>query len=549
MLKWMHLGPKGLVYVMAGAYTAMAFYLSVLRYMEFYARNWDMGIFQQALWSTTHGRILWESGDYETFGVSSFFQIHPSFLMFPLAGLYSMAPWPWTLLLLQAAFTGLAAVPLFYLARRITASERKGLFAAAIYLAWAPILSSNLYDFHLESFLPVELFTFFYLWVSRHYLAAWVVATTSFLTLELAPLLAIFFLLFIHWDDLSEWLARARSWIAHRTLPIRKSLTGLAAQAGERPPNPRWGLLLAIYAVAFYVVLRLLQGPFISVILGYQPAVAPTSGFSPRSLGLSLYYLPGSFAVKVEYWIILYGLLAFIPLLYRRTLILVVPWLVWTFMTPYLNTVHLGYSYGYIAAIPLLIGFCYGLKDLEDAIGRIGNFLHRHSQVASAGRRRRGWMPSLVIVILLAVNLAISPIDPLVQSSGAYDSGTPGYWVSYDLAPGYAPVVHAAELIQPSESYVLASDDLFVFVANDVHAYSTLDGPGGGTLGPFDPTNLPTYLFLSEKDMGETPAFISAVLHNTSYYHVRAVVHDTPVGNVTLYYLSASAVHPGIPYA
>jgi uncharacterized membrane protein len=533
---------KHLLYVLVSIYVAVAFSLSVLRFMEFYDRNWDFGIFQQALWSTTHGRIMWESGDYATFGVSSFFQIHPSFMMFPLAGLYALAPWPWTILLLQAMVTGLAALPLYYLAKKVTGSETKSLIAAGVFLAWAPVLSSNLYDFHLESFMPLELFTFFYLWISRRYLLGFTAAAVSCLTLEIAPVLIVFFLLFIYSDDVLILSRSVWSWLTGRTKQLlrvflQQRSSRMNADRPEKSPDILWGAVMVIFVAVIYLILRLLQGPFLSLILGFQPAMSPAVDLSPGALNLSITYFPGGFFTKAGYWLLLYALLAFIPLKYPRTLIMVLPWLAWTFLTPYLNTVQLGYSYGYIAAVPMLIGFCYGLSKLDVSFEWVKEAPTSMTSGNPSSRRRRPSPLSIVILVILAANILISPVDPLVQTSEFTGAGMPGYWLSYDLEPGYSQVVSAAGLIEPSSSYVLASDDLFVLVANNANAYSTSTDSQSLGNTPFSSTNLPAYLFFSEKDSTHVPVFILNVLANTSDYGVRAVVETTPVGTVTLYQL------------
>ena len=538
-----------LLYASVVVYAAVAYYLSALRFMEFYCRNWDFGIFQQALWSTAHGRVMWESGDLETFGVTSFFQIHPSFIMFPLAGLYEISPVPWTLLLLQAVVTGLAAIPLYCLAKRVTGSETKGLIAAVVFLAWTPVLSSNLYDFHLESFLPLELFTFFYLWVSRQYWFALAAAAVSSLTLEIVPILIVFFLFFVYFDDILDFARAFWSWVRGKTGNFLRSFTAERAsreKASGREDNPvlSWGIAMLVFSIAIYLLLRLFQGPLLSLVLGTTSSASPGANLSPTSLNLSIYYFPGGFLAKAEYWVLIYALVAFIPLLYPRTVILVAPWVFWTFFTPYLNTVHLGYSYGYIAAVPMLIGFCYGLSRFDSASFRWIGSAPRSPTGEARGRKRLPSPLATVIVVVLVANILISPVDPLVQSSGLAGFGTPGYWVSYDQGPGYSQVVSAAALIDPSSSYVLASDDLFVFVANDVNAYSTLTNSQNLSNTPFSPSNLPTYLFISGNEAAYLPQFISNVLVGTSDYGVRAIVNSTPVGTVTLYELG---YHPAGP--
>ena len=53
------------LFVLLGAFAGLYSALSQLRFEEFYAGNWDLGINMQLLWTNTHGYLLFETGDYE----------------------------------------------------------------------------------------------------------------------------------------------------------------------------------------------------------------------------------------------------------------------------------------------------------------------------------------------------------------------------------------------------------------------------------------------------------------------------------------------------
>ena len=509
-------------------YAGIASFLAILRLVGFYDENWDMGIFEQALWTTGHhGPLLWEAGDRELIGVSTFFQVHPSLMMFPLTGLYYLAPSPVTLLVLQALVTALAAAPLYLIAKHYTGSQGKSLLTAGIYLVWVPVLSANLYDFHLEAFLPLELFTFFYLWLKGRYLAGGAWAFLSFVTLEIAPVFVFFFLVFFYFD---YFLALAHK-VWAKLFPGRVDPSARRA-AVTMPRNFRWGLLLAVASVLTYVVLRLLSGPLLWVVLGYQPAFAPAWGFSAGSVGLGVGNLPIYLSAKVTYWFMLYALLAFVPLLRPRAFLLALPWLVSTFFSFDLNYVQLGYQYGYLAAIPLMLGFAYGIDRVEiTSLGEIWGWIR-----SGPSRARKPSSMTLILAAVVVVNILLSPVDPVMQASGIPEGVTPaGYWLNYQPVSGYSDVQSVVRMIEPANSTVLASDDLFPFVANNPNAYTTLWYPQNPPYLPFNTSNLPQYILLSRAGIYNTPTFLQAELYNQSDYGVRATVGVTPVGPVTLF--------------
>jgi uncharacterized membrane protein len=510
-------------------YVAVASVLCLDRLEEFYYENWDFGIFQQALWSTTHGRVLYESGDYEIFGLSSFFEVHPSFLMFPLAGLYALAPTPYTLIFLQIGVTAAAALPLYGLVRAFGGSEAKALLSAVMYLAFVPVLSSNLYDFHLESFFPLETFAFAYLWVSGRRAASAVVAVITFATMEIGPFFILFILLFLEWDRL--------------VFLTRNLFQRLRRRAGFGPPGTstqRFGmfrsdarfLALAASALMAYVILRALQHPPLAHILGLQSPESPGYGFTPSSFGLSLGNLPDYLTLKVEYWFLAYALLAFLPLAYPRTVIMALPWMAGTFLSSYWNYVTLGYQYGYLLAGPLLIGFAYSLSRLDMSSWRFREVSSPNRP--GGGARRFARLVVISLVVVLAANLLLSPADPFVQYHENPDVGPPGYWATYQPGPGYSSVTQLAALIPPQSSLVV-SDDLFPLFANHVQAYSTLWYPTNPPNLPFNQSHLPDYVVVSGAELPEIPTFLLSDLYNSSVYGIRATVGVTPVGAVTLF--------------
>ena len=134
---------------------------------------------------------------------------------------------------------------------------------------------------------------------------------------------------------------------------------------------------------------------------------------------------------------------------------------------------------------------------------------------------------------LLAVNVAASPIDPRLDDLSSLGGG---YQLAIVSPAGYVDVRDLAALMPPGAP-VLASDNLFPFVANDLHAYSLFWQSNNGLLLPFNATELPPYAFLSQSQTYAVPAWLIQSLGNLSDYGVRGIAWSTPAGAVMLFEL------------
>ncbi len=540
--------PERLLALMIATYFVVSLLASLLWLLEFRASNWDLGIFQQSLWSANHGHFFFEAGDYEAYGIASFLGIHPALIMFALAGLYALWPTPYLLFVVQSAVVAAAAYPLYLLAAQVTGSTRRALLVAGIYMVWVPVLSSGLYDFHLESLLPLEMLSLFYFWYRGRYLYGAIAAAVAMITIEAAPILVFFVAAYFFLPPLRETIARL--------LAPPSSLPGRARPSFGTRIRAFWShhmesravrlsLGLMIASVVAYVALRGFQEYAISIAVeppaGIAPVVSP--GAPLLWLGLSPSYFSIDLLGKFEYWLLLYALLGFLPLRAPRTFVLVLPWTVQTFFTNNPAFTQIGFQYGFVAVAPLMVAFVFGIRDVK--FSSLRDTLHAlwHGDVGfvSPDDRRPGIVhgPSAhalrattVLVLVVVANIAFSPLDPLMQTNGGASLGQ-AYFLSYHVPSGYADVQEVAGLV-PSNAYVLSADDLFPFVSNDVNAYSSLWYTAGVRL-PFNDTNLPEYVLISLADAPVMPPFLFPYLYNQSVYGERATVGSTPVGPVILF--------------
>jgi len=535
-------------------YFAVSLYLSYLRALEFTTSNWDLGIFQQALWTTGRGFVLYESGDWETWRTISFLQVHPAPILFLLVPVYTVAPSFVTLFVVQSGAVAATAYPLFRLGTRVLGSERRGVLVAIGFLAYAPVLTANLYDFHLEAFIPFELALFFLLWSSGRYWAGLAVAGAAFTTLEVTPFLlsavALYFLIApVRWAPDGGPGSWGRA--------VGRTVGQFVRQAVG--PSGRWQLALIGLAVAAYVALRAFEWTILPALVGAPPlGSATTLGVgdiaTPSTIGLTFDFGFG-LATKLGYWFLLVALLGFLPLLAPRLLVLSAPWFFFTVQSDRLAWTLLGFQYGFIAAVPLVIAATYGGERLlhrwipwaraqwiaRSRPIRVPAPLARYA--VRAGRARLSTIGVGLLVLVIVVNLTFTPINPGRQN---LQSALSGFRVAYHAPPGYDAVAALAAQI-PGDGQVLASDDLFPLVANDPTAYSLLWTTDLPTFLPYDAAHLPTYVFLAGNQEGAVPDWLWHALSNLTVYGLVGVVWNTPASSVYLWELGYTGPTTSVP--
>ncbi len=573
----------GLFALMAAVALAYAL-LSQVRLEGFFASNWDLGINMQLLWTNTHGMLLYESGDYEFARANSFLYIHPAYVAIPISWIYRIWPTATTLFAIQGIAVASSALPLYLIGRQAKVSERYVFAGLAIYLVSFPILSALLFDFHWEALIPAEFLWTFYLWSrGRHWLAM-VPALAGMLTLEVFPVLMIGLVAYFGYPYLVVLVRSPRQALAR----------------GLRNPTPVLPLVgLLIFAVAGHVVLTEVAARVLPSITGLSPVYPlanPYAWFGIYWWGVSF----ASIGPRLLYWLLLLGAFGFLPLLFRRRLlILSLPWFAYSvIMTPFAAYTQFGFQYAFIAAAPLAIGFIESLSFLAPpgpdsldprpiAAGRLAVLLvplvvvsgafsvllieangvglwiglalavstvllflalyhprrsaDRSAASSDVHRPSTPRRPSVAktaitaaLLLLVAINLAMSPLNPENYRGEGYG----GYSFTYETNPVYPFMAGIVGQI-PAHQDVLASDNLFPFVANNPNAYSLLWYPGTPTYLPFNASHLPENLLLSSSQWFAIPPYLSPILFNQSYYGIVEMLYSTPAypGSVYLFHL------------
>ncbi len=164
-------------------------WLAILRHLSFNSSGFDLGIYDQVVWNTLHGRPFF----YTTTGQPLLhLSNHASPILLLVAPFYLIYSGPEMLLFLQTVAIGLGGLPLFWLAREKLQSDFAALSLLLAYLLFPSLQIVNLWDFH-PPVLAVGFFMgAFYCLVKRKWSWFLVFAILAMLCKEQLPLQVAF---------------------------------------------------------------------------------------------------------------------------------------------------------------------------------------------------------------------------------------------------------------------------------------------------------------------------------------------------------------------
>jgi uncharacterized membrane protein len=467
--------------------------VSYIRYINFYTSNWDLGIEMQMLADNFRGYILYEAGDFETYGIVSHLEIHSTYIALLFSYAYQSLSEPVFLFACQALFFSLSLIPLNAISRYYGLSDRQSLIVSILYITNVGFIASQMYDFHWLSLIPVELLTLFYLIAKKRFAISALVVLVGAFTLEVFPILGLGILLFFYYDRIISTGSLKRQILTRESLYL---------------------IFLAIFSVIIFLIMKGISYNILPQFLHNSMAISILKKNYPES------FLPTSFSVfsagnSLLYWGILYSSLGLIPLFYRRHLIIAIPWLYESILVaPQYASIQDQYSF--IALPPLFVGlilsinignkypkkFAYMLKTALYAIVTsvsavitydtffafplsyrimlsvsagfiiiLAAFFMRHSiQVLKFIRHHVKHVYSvlaIVFILLLVFNFLVGPFNTLNEEK-TVDSG---YAFSFSTNPEYQDMMKLVSLV-PGNASIISSDNLFPFISNDPNAFS-----------------------------------------------------------------------------
>lgn len=152
-----------LIWIFILVYTCVFSYICFLKYASFNYYDWDFASDALILWNSVHGKML-----YYPFLEENIFGAHLYLIMFLFVPIYAVFQHPVTLLVMQSLFLGLAAYPLYLLAK----SQLNKTFAVAIslaYLLYPSVGYINLFETHFEIYDIFFLFSALYFFEKENF--------------------------------------------------------------------------------------------------------------------------------------------------------------------------------------------------------------------------------------------------------------------------------------------------------------------------------------------------------------------------------------------
>lgn len=189
-----------LVYFSIILYTIIFSYYTILKFYSFSAYAWDLGIFNQSLWSTVNGGNFFFS-NVELFVNPSgiFFGIHFSPILFIVLPFYSLYSSVETLLIFQSFILALGAIPLYYYAKNALKQRTIAVVFSLAYLMYPALHGINWFDFHVQAFLPVLLFSLMYCLKKEKWPLYFFFVFLSLFVAENVPLIILFIGFYCFW--------------------------------------------------------------------------------------------------------------------------------------------------------------------------------------------------------------------------------------------------------------------------------------------------------------------------------------------------------------
>ncbi len=412
----------------SATYLLVVSYFSVSNHFAFGSNAWDLGVYNQALYSAlTRCRLFYHTVDLPGNPTGSFFGVHFSPIMFLLLPIYAIHPDPVTLLILRPVIVAIGAIPLYWIARdKLNSRFLIGLLVIG-YFIYPPVLEAS-FNFDLEVFLiPLFLFSIYYM-TKDNLPRAYAFLILALMVNEFVPFIVIA-------AGIYYLLSHSRS---------------VVAEIGQRrlPRSLVFSAILILTGVLWWILAT-------STISYFNPTALNTKwewgelGQDPRAIITTVLTNPSK-AInalvsdgyrKTLYVSTLFGPLAFLSLLDPLTLIMSGPWLVASLLSIDPLYYAVGFQYAAFVSVFIFVSAINGAKRFARLSGWITKNLHHTIPVSD-----------LLLVALTATVL----LFPLAQTASVPDS---------------PDIVRQSISMVPPEASVSAMPEFFPHFSNRLEAY------------------------------------------------------------------------------
>lgn len=433
------------VVVMVFVYFLVFSVFTVFRQITFETRAFDLGIYDQALYTTLFkARFFYETPDLFYTVSGSFFGIHFTPNTFILVPFYYFFPHPETLLVLQSAVLALAAVPIYYLTLTLTKRKVIGTCFAALYLLNPFIHSLNAYDFHIESLIPLFSMLALYFFETKKWNRFIVFSLLVGTTIDFGAIITFFMGLYglVRYPDSVPRLFRRRTVEKERFKEIRASVIVLVG-----------GVILLIIAIKTITLFGPLPLSSSGVVMfsklgGNYVEIIVNMITQPWRLIDSVLY-DGIY--KLAYLSLFFLSTFFFAYYSTKEIILCIPWVGVTLLTTNNVLYQPGYQFGAFLVSFVFFAAIHGVRQIQ----------RRKNGDLLVYRRLK-----FAFVVLFLMIFLISPLS-LVP----YNFGNSAAFTGYPIPTRHTILLTKAVGLIPQNASVLAQNNIFPHVSDRDDAY------------------------------------------------------------------------------
>jgi uncharacterized membrane protein len=189
-----------IVYLSVVCYTLIFAYFTILKYNAFSAYAWDLGIFNQSLWTTLHsGKFFFSTVEQFIVPSGVFFGTHFSPILYMVLPFYALTSTPQALLVIQSSILALGAVPLYFFAKNSLNNKVLAAVFSLAYLLYPALQGANWFDFHVQAFLPLFFFCTMYFFATEKWPSYFLFVFLSLAVAENVPITVVFIGLYGFW--------------------------------------------------------------------------------------------------------------------------------------------------------------------------------------------------------------------------------------------------------------------------------------------------------------------------------------------------------------
>ncbi len=444
-----------------------------LRYISFNSYVFDLGVSSQLLYGVLHGS-----------GITLANLVPNKLIYIPMGIIYGIHPYPPSLEYFQAFWLAAGSLPLYFISRIRMGSRHIAAALSLSYLLFYPLGGVYWFDFHFMALFPTFILLSIYSRESGHSRWAFATALLAGLTDFMAPLIMLFFGIFILVDD------RRRK--------------------GERMGGNYLGIALIASGLAIFSIVVAYYGYsyFVTYASGSITVPAPFSQNSPLT-----------YREQFFFWMFLPVL--FISFFAPDALLLMIPYAAFALAnqyTPYVSTMY--YQYPALTSPIIFYSLVIGLQRIKGIkIGKVRNLSKEVAGIAYS-----------ILAVNLVLALLFTPagnglLNPNLPVGFEYNlTGQHGNYYTDNLIQVHPYDSNISQMISliPEGSRILIQNNMAQMTSRYNWSLPYMINISSG--------NLPEYVFVDPYNRAFYTTYFTNNYHDNMAYYVRSFLSSQKYG-------------------